>query len=84
MNGHATPRQRFLRCIWFLGFLLLIAGGATGCGIASSQMVNPGPAPTDQISMPALPDDAPATLRVPEDYPTIQQAVDAAHSGQII
>lgn len=84
MSGPATPGQRFLRSIWFLGFLLLIAGGVTGCGIASSQMVSPGPAPTDQISMPAPPDGAPATLRVPEDYPTIQQAVDAARSGQII
>src|SRR5689334_16921649 len=84
MSGHATPGQRFLRSLWILAFVLLLSGFLTGCGIASSQIVSPGPMPTDQINLPAPPVGAPVTLRVPEDYATIQQAVDAARLGQII
>ncbi len=47
-------------------------------------MVSPGPAPTDQIQMPILPPGVPTTLRVPDEYATIQAAVDAARPGQII
>ena len=84
MSGYLAPRPGFLRSLWILAFLLLLSGILTGCGVASSQMVSPGPMPTDQINLPAPPVGAPATLRVPEDYATIQQAVDAVRPGQII
>ncbi len=84
MSGHAAPGQRIFRPLGILAFLFLLSGFLTGCGIASSQMVIPGPMPTDQINLPTPPVGAPATLRVPEDYSTIQQAVDAARPGQII
>ncbi len=64
-------------------YLLLALGLLAGCA-GTSQMISPGPVPTDQINMPALPPGVPTTLHIPADYPTIQAAVDAARPGQII
>lgn len=68
-----------LSCL--LGLLLFLLAG---CGGTPEASISPGPAPTFPMPLPAPPAGAPAILRVPEAYPTIQQAVDASRSGQLI
>lgn len=84
MNRSVAAGRVFLRSLWLGVYLLLALGLLTGCAGTTGQTVSPGPFPTDQIELPALPQGVPGSLHVPADYPTIQQAVDAAQPGQII
>ncbi len=78
------PGQAFLRLSGLSGFLFLLMGLLAGCATTSGQTISPGPAPLQQLFMPALAPGLPRVLHVPEDYPTIQIAVNAAHPGQIV
>jgi hypothetical protein len=85
MITRITARRIGLHSLWLLpglSFVLLLLAGCAGT--SPQLLVGPGPAPTDPISLPALPPGVPAFLHVPGDYLTIQAAVDAAHPGQII
>jgi hypothetical protein len=66
------------RLLIFLFFLL------AGCGGTPEASITPGSAPTSPMPLPAPPAGAPAILRVPEEYRTIQQAVNASRPGEII
>jgi hypothetical protein len=77
--GHVSLRLVGLSCLFGLLFFLL-----AGCGGTTPSTISPGAAPTSPLPLPAPPAGAPAVLHVPEDYPTIQQAVDASLPGQII
>jgi hypothetical protein len=66
-------------CLLALAFCLL-----AGCGGTPPASVSPGPAPASPVLPEGAPAGAPAVLRVPEAYPTIQQAVDASLPGQLI
>lgn len=83
MSRKAAVHTLFRR-LWLTMYLLLALGLLAGCAGTTTQTVSPGPVPTDQINLPALPPGVPTTLHVPGDYPTIQAAVDAARPGQII
>ncbi|HLW03218.1 MAG TPA: right-handed parallel beta-helix repeat-containing protein [Ktedonobacterales bacterium] len=77
--GRASLRLGGVSCLF--AFLLCLLAG---CGGTLPATVSPGSAPTSSIPLPAPPAGAPAVLRVPEAYSTIQQAVDASLPGQII
>jgi len=79
----AAGRLHF-RNLWVAAYLLLALGLLSGCAGTGGQKVSPGPVPTDQIPMPTLPPGVPTTLHVPDEYATIQAAVDAAQPGQMI
>ena len=57
-------------------------GTSGGHGMAGVVLV--GEAQVDLLRPPAYPERPPSTLRVPQDYPTIQRAVDAARPGDLI
>jgi Right handed beta helix region/Phospholipase_D-nuclease N-terminal len=84
LNRSIVAGRTFFRYLWLTAYLLLALGLLAGCAGTTTQMISPGPVPTDQINLPALPPGVPTTLHVPADYPTIQAAVDAAQPGQII
>ncbi len=84
MPRRDTSGRTFFRSFWLAMYLLLMLAFLAGCAGSQSQTITPGPVPQDQISMPALPPGVAPVLRVPEDYLTIQAAVDAARPGQII
>jgi hypothetical protein len=78
------PGHAFLRLIGLSGLLLLLMGLFAGCATAGNQAISPGSAPTQQMFLPT-PDPAfPRVLHVPDEYPTIQVAVNAAHPGQMV
>ncbi|HEY7127485.1 MAG TPA: right-handed parallel beta-helix repeat-containing protein [Ktedonobacterales bacterium] len=78
------PDQAFLRLFGLSGLLLLLMGLLAGCASSSNQQVSPGPFPSQPMAMPAPDPSLSPILYVPEDYTTIQGAVDAAHPGQIV
>lgn len=85
MITRITSRRIGLHSLWLvscLSFVLLLLAGCAGT--SPQLLVGPGSAPSDPISLPAVPPGTPAMLHVPGDYPTIQAAVDAARPGQII
>ncbi len=76
-------------CMLAIG-LVLSLGGCAGAPHSVSQHITPDviqarvPATLPSDVAPALPAHIPAIIRVPEDYPTIQVAVDHAVPGQVI
>jgi hypothetical protein len=84
MSRAVAPGRARFRSLWLAAYLLLALGLLAGCAATPAQTISPGPVPVDQIALPALPPGVPTTLRVPEDYQTIQAAVNAAYPGQII
>ena len=84
LNRDVAAGRRYVRYLCLAAYLLMTLGLLSGCAGTGAQTVSPGSAPTDQIQMPTLPPGVPTTLRVPDEYPTIQAAVDAARPGQMI
>jgi hypothetical protein len=70
--------------------LMLLLGGCAGAVHPVSQSITPDvisarvPATLPSDAAPALPAHLPALVRVPEEYPSIQAAVDHALPGQLI
>jgi hypothetical protein len=93
-QGRTFPRSAPLARTARLGMLsialVLLLGGCGGAGHSVSQRITPDvistrvPATLPSDTAPALPAHVRAIIRVPEDYPTIQAAVDHAVPGQLI
>ena len=93
-EGHTFPRSVPLARTARLGMLsialVLLLGGCAGADHPVSQRITPGvisarvPATLPSDTASALPAHVPAIIRVPEDDPTIQAAVDHAVPGQLI
>jgi Right handed beta helix region/Phospholipase_D-nuclease N-terminal len=93
-QGHTFPHSASPARTARLGMLsialVLLLGGCAGADHPVSQRITPDvisarvPATLPSDTAPALPAHVPAVIRVPEDYSTIQAAVDHAVPGQLI
>lgn len=84
-SGDLTSGQPFSRTFEKPGVYRYFCkphGTSGGHGMAGVVLV--GEAQADLLRPPAYPERPPSTLRVPQDYPTIQRAVDAARPGDLI
>jgi hypothetical protein len=93
-QGQTFPRTALLARTARLGMLsialVLLLSGCAGADHPVSQRITPDvisarvPTALTSDTAPALPAHVPAVIRVPEDYPKIQAAVDHAVPGQLI